>query len=266
MENTIKLLTTEQEYKLLNKLTTYNILGSGAGRMVYKVSREDLLECGIEMSDNYDYAVKVAIGLAGINQNHVETETYRNYQDYYSDKSYGLARIYYIGHYIEIMEYVDAFGRVLDECNLFSLDDFIDDVISSGVEVLYEQDYSDAYNLIVSLNDLNGESCDNAQIGYGYFGRLVAYDYGFLSEDSSDYSNSHYDGGNKFCSSLSHRLNNKYRSIYLKGIADLLMNEQLLVDELQNAIGEVEENLINQIIDERNKENLDKVKNNDYTN
>ena len=44
------------------------------------------------------------------------------------------------------------------------------------------------------------------------------------------------------------------------------MNEQLLVDELQNAIGEVEENLINQIIHERQQENLDKVKNNDYTN
>ena len=44
------------------------------------------------------------------------------------------------------------------------------------------------------------------------------------------------------------------------------MNEQLLVDELQNAIGEVEENLINQIINEKQKENLDKVKNNDYTN
>ena len=248
MDNTIKLLTTEQEYKLLNKLTTYNIVGSGAGRMVYKASREDLLECGIELSDNDYYAVKVAIGLAGINQNHVETETYRNYQNYYADKSYGLARIYCIGHYIEIMEYVNAFGRVLDECSLFSLDDFIDDVISSGIEVLYEQDYSDAYNLIVSLNDLNGESDDNAQIGYGYFGRLVAYDYGFLSEDSSDYSNSLYDDGNKFCSSLSYRLNSKYRSIYLKGIADLLMNEQLLVDELQNAISEVEENLINQII------------------
>ena len=71
--NDIKLLTNTQEIKLLRKLADFYIpSNAGAARIVFELAKEDLVNCGIEIDPQYNYVAKVAIGIAGINQNNIE--------------------------------------------------------------------------------------------------------------------------------------------------------------------------------------------------
>lgn len=184
----IKLLTEVEEKKILNKLITcYTATNNGAARVVFLVSNEDLAACGLTLNCNKTYVVKVALGLGGINQNHIEAEVYRRFGE-----NTPLAEIAYIGHYVEIMERVNPHEelRACAECG--ELDDFVDYVArNSGLST---DDARDAYEVIQQLIEINGLTNDNGQIGYNAEGKWVAYDYGYdvesdepLCSDMSDY-------------------------------------------------------------------------------
>ena len=243
--NDIKLLTNTQEIKLLRKLADFYIpSNAGAARIVFELAKEDLINCGIEIDPQYNYVAKVAIGIAGINQNNIETNCYSNWKNYNSTKNYGLARIFYIGHYVEIMEYVKSIDGIRDCCAV-DYDTFVEELNESEIN-LEESDRHDAFDLINSLELLNGETDDNNQIGFDRFGKIVAYDYGYqaYSED-------------QLCSDLSNVMNFKddteYTSRYLTAIADILVNEQCALSELKTAIELTEHNLVAEL--EANEEN-----------
>lgn len=189
----IKLLTEVQEKEILNKLIMYySAINNGAARVVFLVSNKDLVDCGLTLNANKEYVVKVALGLGGINQNHIETEVYRRFGD-----TAPLAEIAYIGHYIEIMERVNPHEDLRSCAEYADSDDFIDYAI--GNCDLSEEEAYDAYQVIQQLAEINGSTNDNGQIGFNADGRWVAYDYGYNTEsderlcsdmcDYVDYSN-----------------------------------------------------------------------------
>lgn len=170
----LKLLNNEQEKQILDCLASgYMPIGHGASRFVFPIDTKQLIEAGLELDINKRYVVKVAIGIAGINQNNVESTVFR-----YNGAEY-LAEIPYIGHYIEIMEYVkplpDSVRNWADE---YYFEDFYEQVEDD----LTKSEASRCFDIIQELNSINGSTLDNGQLGYNDNGDIVAYDYGFLSE------------------------------------------------------------------------------------
>ena len=168
-----KHLTLEQETKLLYIIAEgYDYLDNGASRAVFSVSNENFNRCGIKLPDDKKYIVKVAIGTGGINQNYSEVHNYINYGEVYP-----LAAIYYYGKYVEIMEYID----VIPEATNFDDDDeeFFEYMKDNGYSASEAEEIIDA---IRSLEDINGYTLDNTQVGFNSNNNVVSYDYGFVAD------------------------------------------------------------------------------------
>lgn len=169
----LKLLNNEQEKQILECLAGgYMPIGHGASRFVFPIDTKQLIEAGLELDINKRYVVKVAIGIAGINQNNVESTVFR-----YNGSEY-LAEIPYIGHYVEIMEYVKPLpDSVRDGADEYYFEDFYPYVEDD----LTYKEASLCFDVIQELNSINGQTSDNGQLGYNDNGDIVAYDYGYLS-------------------------------------------------------------------------------------
>lgn len=168
-----KHLTLEQETKLLYIIAeSYDYLDNGASRAVFSVSNKNFNRCGIELPNDKRYIVKVAIGTGGINQNYFEVHNYINFGE-----DYPLAAIYYYGKYVEIMEYID----VIPEATNFDDDDdeFFEYMQDSEYSTSEVQEMIDA---IRSLEDINGCTLDNTQVGFDSNNNVVSYDYGFVAD------------------------------------------------------------------------------------
>ena len=168
-----KHLTLEQETKLLYIIAeSYDYLDNGASRAVFSVSNENFNRCGIKLPNDKRYIVKVAIGTGGINQNYFEVHNYINYGEVCP-----LAAIYYYGKYVEIMEYVD----VIPEATNFDDDDeeFFEYMKDNGYSASEAEEIIDA---IRSLEDINGYTLDNTQVGFNSNNNVVSYDYGFVAD------------------------------------------------------------------------------------
>lgn len=177
----IKLLSNEQEAAILNLIADkYQCEDNGASRMVFLVDTKDLIQIGLKLFENYEYVVKVSIGIAGINQSRIEASAFERFG---VSGEYPLASISYIGHYVEIMDRVEPIELARD----YACDDE-DDFINAMLE---EYDYSEddcrvMYNTIQMLHEINGHTSDNGQIGFSCNdGSIVAYDYGY-EVDSDD--------------------------------------------------------------------------------
>lgn len=169
----LKLLNNEQEKQILDCLAgSYMPIGHGASRFVFPIDTKQLIEAGLELDINKRYVVKVAIGIAGINQNNVESTVFR-----YNGSEY-LAEIPYIGHYVEIMEYVEPLpDSVRNWADEYYFEDFYEQVADD----LTKSEASRCFDVIQELNNINGCTNDNGQLGYNDNGDIVAYDYGYLS-------------------------------------------------------------------------------------
>ena len=169
----LKLLNNEQEKQILDCLASgYMPIGHGASRFVFPIDTKQLIDAGLELDINKRYVVKVAIGIAGINQNNVESTVFR-----YNGSEY-LAEIPYIGHYVEIMEYVEPLpDSVRNWADEYYFEDFYENVEDD----LTKSEASRCFDVIQELNNINGCTSDNGQLGYNDNGDIVAYDYGYLS-------------------------------------------------------------------------------------
>lgn len=173
MRNTVKVFTPDEERGILTSLATAEFLGNGASRLVYECTdyAAELLNVDAE-----DYVIKVAMGLAGVNQNSAEIEFFLNHE--YAP----VAEIRGYGRFIEVMEKVE-----IDYCYR----DFAEEEVYEGneEEAIDNADYYDlepeeaeeAFDVIMVLQDYFGHTSDNGQLGRTRNGDLVAYDYGFFS-------------------------------------------------------------------------------------
>lgn len=148
-------LTLREEKRVLNSVLRKVAKGyeTGSSRLV--------VDFGI------DKVVKVAFNDNGLKQNLLEIDTFltAERQDY-------LATIYAYGSNVIIMERVETIGEL--EC------------ISAFYELeeLAENDsyFEKCLEIAEYLNDINGFTEDNMQIGIGVNGDFKAYDYGFKAE------------------------------------------------------------------------------------
>lgn len=225
----IKLASRDQEVALLQVLAErFDIKSNGAARLVFCVDRATLKECGFELDEDRDYVVKVALGLAGINQNNIESNAYRNEKDNVS-----LARIFYLGHYIEIMERVyEIMGYDLDTFRVYacrtynSCEDFIEDV-AGECENLSTDILEQVYDTISDLTYLFGQTNDNGQVGLNADGKVVAYDYGY-----DDYADE------PLCSDLpdwNDFENSNTVQEYLNALIEIIDKENEALSDLENS-------------------------------
>lgn len=186
----IRRLSEDQERALLLALCDdckATQIGSGAGRTVFSVRRDALANLGIETSCSC--VVKVALGIPGMNQNEVECSAYENY----IDLGYPLARIFYRGQFVEVMECVVTLdsdcGREYD-----GYDD-VEDFVSCFEGELDDNVLYDIWATAMRLEDINGPTGDNGQLGYNDANELVAYDYGYQANADTQFC-SDLDGNN----------------------------------------------------------------------
>ena len=221
----IKLLSNEQEAAILNLIADkYKCNDNGASRMVFLVDTKDLIQIGLKLFENYEYVVKVSIGIAGINQSRIEASAFERFG---ASGEYPLASISYIGHYVEIMDRVKPISLARDyACD--DEDDFID-------AMLEEYDYSEddcrvMYNVIQMLHEINGYTSDNGQIGFSCNdSSIVAYDYGYET-----------DSGDELCSDLHDYLdiyNTKSLAEYLHALVKILGEEEDAMLALEESYG-----------------------------
>lgn len=221
----IKLLSNEQEAAILNLIAdNYKCEANGASRMVFLIDTDELLNIGLKLNSDYQYVVKVAIGIAGINQTRIETSAYERFG---ASGEYPLAPIPYMGHYVEIMDRVDPIYLARD----YACDD--EDYFIEAM--LDETDYSEdecrlMYNVIEMLHEINGHTSDNGQIGFSYNdGSIVAYDYGYET-DSDD----------ELCSDLHGYFdiyNTKSLAEYLHALVKILGEEEDAMLALEESYG-----------------------------
>lgn len=213
-------LTPSQERFILKQLESCEPFDSGASRVCFECPTEIVKALGLNIE--YEYIIKLAVGLGGLSQNQLEILTYQQYGE-----SHPLAQIFAAGRYVEIMEKLEIeydFRDFVDEDCYFCEDDCgeeywgFNEEIASQVQVAVEL-----------LSDLFGQTNDNGQIGYSNLsGTYVSYDYGFTTEkyrddQMSDLSNYIiYDEGN---------LRN-----YLRGLSDILEQEDELLGSIEKAL------------------------------
>lgn len=213
-------LTPAQERFILKQLESCEPFDNGASRVCFECPTEIVKFLGLNLE--YEYIIKLAVGLGGLSQNQLEILTYQQYGE-----SHPLAQIFAAGRYVEIMEKLEIeydFRDFVDEDCYFCEDDCgeeywgFNEEIASQVQVAVEL-----------LSDLFGQTNDNGQIGYSNLsGTYVSYDYGFTTEkyrddQMSDLSNYIiYDEGN---------LRN-----YLRGLSDILEQEDELLGSVEKAL------------------------------
>lgn len=214
-------LTPAQERFILKQLEGCEPFDHGASRACFECSTEIVKALGLNAE--YEYIIKLAMGLGGLSQNQLEILTYQQYGE-----SHPLAQIFAAGRYVEIMEKLEIeydFRDFVDNDCYFCEDD------NSGEEYwgFNEEIASEVAVAIELLNDLFGQTNDNGQIGYSNLsGTYVSYDYGFTTEkyrddqmsDLSDYI--FYDEVN---------LRN-----YLRELSDILEQEEELLGSIEKAL------------------------------
>lgn len=212
----IKRLSEDQERALLLALCDTEQatqIDSGAGRTVFTVCGDTFNNLGIEVPCNC--VVKVALGIPGMNQNEVECNAYENY----INLGYPLARIFYRGQFIEIMERVTTLesdcGRDYDEYG------DIEDFVSTYEGELADDVLYDIWNTAVRLEDINGCTGDNGQLGYNDANELVAYDYGYQADSDT-----------RFCSDLDGN-NLEDMNLYIPQLAQLVGSDSAYISELE---------------------------------
>lgn len=147
-------LTLQEEIRILEGIKKH-FIGSGSSRTVFR------------HPFNRKLAVKVAIKNGGKRQNRTEIEINQLIPEYTNT--------------------IHAYGKNIIVCDLIIKD------WSSRVESfiynysndkrrfrgLTEEERRIITNIVESLENINGETGDNHQIGKNVFGKIVAYDYGF---------------------------------------------------------------------------------------
>ena len=173
----IKQLSQQQERDLLIMLSNrYLVDCSGAARLVIMVETSDLLEVGIPVDPQSEYVVKVAIGMAGINQTAIESGCYKSL-----GHKYPLAAIPFMGDYVEIMERVKVIDGPRCAWDQGDTEGFVSEMVQYYGST--ETEAKKMYDVVCALDELNGETSDNGQIGYTADGRIVAFDYGYDARD-----------------------------------------------------------------------------------
>lgn len=219
-----KFLTRNEEKEILEQIvhTHMNFIGNGAARLVFEAS-EDICK---QYCNGNPAVIKVAVGTGGMRQNNLETNTYLEHDDL------ALAKIYAYGSLIEIMETVSVI-----ECRDFL--DFEQDEEEEFAEYMddcgYDVNPSIAYEFLqvaYSLCDVFGYTSDNGQLGLTNDGCIVAYDYGFNDDGSTQTSDLTADL----------ECHEKDRLHYVEQLADALRDFDIIV--LQ-AVSNLEHNMLN---------------------
>lgn len=172
-------LTPAQERFILKQLEGCEPFDHGASRACFECPTEIVKALGL--NTEYEYIIKLAMGLGGLSQNQLEILTYQQYGE-----SHPLAQIFAAGRYVEIMEKLEIeydFRDFVDNDCYFCEDD------DSGEEYwgFNEEIASEVEVAVELLSDLFGQTNDNGQIGYSNLsGTYVSYDYGFTTEKYRD--------------------------------------------------------------------------------
>lgn len=218
-----RFLTRNEEREILEQIVyaRMHFIGNGAARLVFEAN-EDTCK---QYCNGNPAVIKVAVGIGGMRQNNLETNTYLEHNEL------ALAKIYAYGGLIEIMETVDVI-----ECRDFL--DFEPDEEEAFAEYMddcgYDIDPSVAYEFLqvaYSLCDVFGYTSDNGQLGLTNDGCIVAYDYGFDDDGSTQTSD------------LAEELecHEKDRLHYVEKLADALRDFDTVV--LQ-AVSNLEQNML----------------------
>lgn len=173
-----KPLSIKEERYVLEQLKEAEFLDNGASRCVFECPRE----IGDYLGFNADnYIIKLACGIGGIRQTEAEVSCYLD------NSNSPLAKIIAYGRYIEIMEKVEIDNDYRDFAEYCYEDEEIpyDMFYEYSGGDMSEEDANDeaeeAYDVIIQLHDIFGHTADNGQLGRNSDGKLVAYDYGFIT-------------------------------------------------------------------------------------
>ena len=178
-------LSLTQEKLILEYLqekTNDLFIASGSSRAVFEI--DDVIQSILGFKTPVSCVLKMSLGLGGYRQSRREVATYEQLQ------SFGvLAEVFGRGSVFTVMEQVDADER--DFYEFYSYDCCVDDYLDRNAysddddgerEYLRDCDlFEDAAYVIRVLDSELGDTSDNSQLGRTEDGRLVAYDYGFIS-------------------------------------------------------------------------------------
>ena len=167
-------LTPAQERFILKQLEACEPFDHGASRACFECPTEIVKALGLNIE--YEYIIKLAMGLGGLSQNQLEILTYQQYGE-----SHPLAQIFAAGRYVEVMEKLEIdndFRDFVDNDCYFCEDDCGEEYWGFNEEIA-----SQVAAVVELLSDLFGQTNDNGQIGYSNLsGTYVSYDYGFTTE------------------------------------------------------------------------------------
>lgn len=215
-------ISAEKEIQLLRRLKGFDFIGAGGARMVFEV--DDFMKKLLELDNDKNYVIKVAMGQGGMLQNMAEVNAYINWSAYDF-----LAKIYQAGRYCLIMEAVevDDYSDLAEEiCSFETRYEDADDYVECYNVELTERDEK-AVNTIGRLADIFGRTSDNGQIGWTEDGRCVAYDYGFYSAKGCDSQTSPL---RDIC------YDEAIRNDYLSGLVCILFEEGALLEAFDKEV------------------------------
>ena len=178
-------LSLTQEKLILEYLqekTNDLFIASGSSRAVFEI--DDTIQSLLGFKTPVSCVLKMSLGLGGYRQSRREVATFEQLQ------SFGvLAEVFGRGSIFTVMEQVDTDER--DFYEFYSYDCCVEDYLDRNAysddddgerEYLRDCDvFEEAAYVIRVLDSELGDTSDNSQLGRTDDGRLVAYDYGFIS-------------------------------------------------------------------------------------
>lgn len=172
-----KPLSIKEERYVLEQLKEAEFLDNGASRCVFECPAEVGDYLGFDASQ---YIIKLACGMGGIRQTEAEVNCFIDYPNA------PLAKIIAYGRYVEIMESVNIdndYRDFAEECyEDYDIPyDYFYDYCGSDSDDNDDKEAQEAYGVIIRLHDIFGHTADNGQLGRNSEGKLVAYDYGFVT-------------------------------------------------------------------------------------
>lgn len=245
----MKFISAEKEIQLLRYLKGFEFIDAGGARMVFEVDK--FIKKLLDLDQDKDYVVKIAMGQGGMSQNMAEVETYIRYAD-----DGFLATIYQAGRYCLIMEAVetDCWYDLAEEISSFETRYEDADNYAEGNNIEYNERDNKVIDTIGYLADIFGSTSDNGQVGWTKDGRCVAYDYGFYVE--------------KGCNSQTSLLRDMcdeeiVRDNYLNGLICILAEESALLktfnEEIDESLQALERETIDEYYHSDNEENYEEV-------
>ena len=149
----MKELTLQEEIELVKSVRKF--IANGSSRAVFAHPFDKNL------------AIKIAIGIGGINQNKREIRVNREIPDYTNT--------------------IHAYGKYTIVCDFIAQDlmNKVDRVVYNYVKeeekkkIFYKEERKRVLEIVRKLTEINGDSSDNHQIGITRNGKIVAYDYGY---------------------------------------------------------------------------------------